>query len=100
MERESFPTGIAMPSSWAILERDSTASLKHESSSKVPHAAIQLAEIFMLERFVIGTEIRLVISSPMAILKDAAGLISAIFGFSPIASTWPEFPKNDVSAKE
>ena len=54
----------------------------------------------MLERFVIGTEIRLVISSPMAIRRDPAGLISAIFGFSPIASTWPEFPKNEVSAKE
>ena len=96
MDKESLPTGIAIPSSIQIFDRASTPCLKAKFSSSSPQAAIQFAESLTRSKFLIGAEIKFINASAKAILMDAAGFLSANVGFSPIDKTSPSLLRNDL----
>ena len=74
MDKESLPTGIAIPRSIQKLDNASTPFLRFKSSIFSPHAAIQLADALIEEIDSIGTDIILVTASATAILIEAAAL--------------------------
>ena len=95
IDKESLPTGIAIPNSIHMLDKASTPVLRAKFSSSSPHAAIQFAESLTRFKSFTGAEIKFISASAKAILKDAAGLLIARVGFSPIDKTSPSFPRND-----
>ena len=74
MDKESLPTGIAIPRSIQKLDNASTPFLRFKSSIFSPHAAIQLADALIEEIDSIGTDIILVTASATAIRIEAAAL--------------------------
>ena len=74
MDKESLPTGIAIPRSIQKFDNASTPFLRLKSSIFSPHAAIQLADALIEEIDSIGTDIILVTASATAIRIEAAAL--------------------------
>ena len=74
MDKESLPTGIAIPRSIQKFDNASTPFLRFKSSIFSPHAAIQLADALIEEIDSIGTDIILVTASATAIRIEAAAL--------------------------
>ena len=90
IESESFPTGIDTPNSFAKFEMAWTPLKRSPLSSEVFEELIQLAEKTIFLRESCFAPITFVRASAIHILTDASGFSMEIFGFSPIAKTWPE----------
>ena len=95
IDKESLPTGIEIPKSIEKFDKASTPFLKAKSSIFSPEAAIQFADTWIWSIPTIGAETILVSASAIAIRIDAAGLLIAKVGFSPIVTTSPEKSVNE-----
>ena len=89
IERESFPTGIVISKYWQRSDTFLTALYRPSISFLFFDDAIQLADIFILDKSLIWLLEIFVITSPKDISADASGLEIAIIGLSPIVKTWP-----------
>ena len=89
IDSESFPTGIASPSSRHSDAQASTASNRSASSAGSPHAAIQFADSFTCSSDPIGAAARFVTVSATAMRDAARGSMTASGVRSPIASASP-----------
>ena len=90
IDRESLPTGIAIPRSrQSSLPTASTVSNRLASSPACPAAAIQLADSRMRPMSSMAAAAILVTASPTAIRPDAGALIEASGVRSPMAMASP-----------
>mmetsp|Transcript_1434 Transcript_1434/g.4268 ORF Transcript_1434/g.4268 Transcript_1434/m.4268 type:complete len:293 (+) Transcript_1434:630-1508(+) len=97
MERESFPPSQARPSSSMASRMATAASYMEAPSWPILAAYIQFTLALISGREVTAAQVRLVSASPSARRAIAAGLMSPLYGCSPMAVASPVRPKWDCA---